>query len=309
MLIPGESYKGELPALTENERNAARRMAEDVSMLAGVIGSRNTENYRHLRLAADFIADSFSELGYTVRRETYDADGVPVDNIEAELVGTKQQEEIVVIGAHYDSAPGGTPGADDNASGVAGVLELARLFKDTQPERTVRFVAFANEEPPYFRTDLMGSVVYARGCRERGDKVVAMLCLECLGFYCDEPASQSYPPPLGKPYPDIADFIAFCSNPTSYPLLRQCIKQFRATTEFPSQGLVASENIPVIGWSDHHSFWEAGYPAVMVTDTALFRNPSYHQENDTADSLDYERMARVVGGIGRVVENLAGGIA
>lgn len=306
MIIPGKTYSGELPPLTEYETDAAKRMCADVTMLAETIGERNTENYQQLQLAADFIADTFSELGYNVRRDEYEADGRSVANIQAELVGTVRQDEIVVIGAHYDSATGGTPGADDNASGVAGVLELARWFKDRQPERTVRFVGFVNEELPWFQTELMGSMVYAKRCRERNDKIVAMLCLESIGYYSDKPRSQTYPPPLDKGYPSVANFIAFCSNVGSSPLLRKSIKHFRETTKFPSEGLVADELISVIGWSDHFSFWRFEYPAFMVTGTALYRNARYHLLCDTANTLDYERMSRVVCGLGRVVENLTG---
>ena len=187
---------------------------------------------------------------------------------------------------------------------TAGVLELARLFRDLQPERTVRFVAFTNEEPPYFHGPLMGSRIYAAEARKRGERIVAMLSLECLGCYSAAPGSQQYPPPLHRFYPDTADFIAFVGNIGSYALLRRCIGRFRKTTRFPSQGLVAPERLSFIGWSDQWSFWLQGYPAIMVTDTAVFRDRQYHLPGDTPERLDYLRMARVVAGVGRVVEGL-----
>ncbi len=302
MIIPGRSYRGELPPLTEDEISRAARMRQDVGMLAVDIGERNTGKPEQLAAAAEYLEARFLGLGYVVHRDTFMAGGGSVANIVAEKKGRAQPEEIVIVGAHYD-APPGSPGANDNASGVAGLLEVARGAGDAS-QRTLRCVAFVNEEPPYFQTELMGSRVHARGCRERREKIKAMLCLECLGCYNDRPGSQIYPPPLGRWYPDRADFIAFCSNLRSYPLLRKAAKIFRATTKFPSEGVVASERMAGIGWSDHWSFWQERYRAIMITDTAFLRNRHYHLATDLPESLDYERMARVVGGIQRVTDDL-----
>jgi Zn-dependent M28 family amino/carboxypeptidase len=209
-----------------------------------------------------------------------------------------------VIGAHYDSVAG-TAGANDNASGVAALLELGRLLKKTKPERTVRLVAFVNEEPPWFQTEEMGSLVYARRAKKRGERIVAMLALETIGCYSDLPKSQHYPAPFNMFYPDTGNFIAFVGNLRSRSLLRRAIGTFRATTPFPSEGVAAPESISGIGWSDHWSFWQEGYPALMVTDTAPFRYLHYHESEDTPEKLDYERMARVVTGLGRVAMELA----
>jgi Iap family predicted aminopeptidase len=209
----------------------------------------------------------------------------------------------MVIGAHYDS-PTDSPGANDNASGVAALLELARQFKTARPVRTVRFVAFVNEEPPFFQTDLMGSRVYAANARKRGEKIVAMLALETIGYYSDQAGSQHYPPPFNLFYPDTGNFIAFVGNIASRSLVHSSIKIFRESTRFPSEGLAAPGFIPGIGWSDQWAFWQEGYPGIMITDTAPFRYPQYHQREDTPDKLEYEQMARVVAGIGRVVEEL-----
>jgi len=304
ILIPGKSFKGKLPLFSNHEISVATRLKNDVVMLSETIGERNICcRPAALKYAEEFIFDTFNDLGYNLRRETYYVDGVEVANIEAEIVGTRKRDEIVVVGSHYDSAEG-TPGANDNATGVAATLELARHFKDLQPERTVRFVGFVNEEPPYFATKNMGSWVYASGAKARKEKIIAMLCLECLGVYSDEVGSQVLTAPLDKLYPNTGNFIAFCSNPSSYPLLRKCIKEFRETTKFPSEGLVAPVVIPVIGWSDHRNFWEFGYPAIMITDTALFRDSHYHLPTDTYQRLNFERMSRVVIGIGHAVENL-----
>ncbi len=295
--IPGRSYRGELPPLTEDEISRAARLRQDVVTHAFDIGERNTGNPVNLANAAEYLEARFLGLGYAVHRETFMAGGVSVANIVAEKKGRAQPEEIVIVGAHYD-APPGSPGANDNASGVAGLLEIAYGHKDAS-QRTLRCVAFVNEEPPYFHTELMGSRVHARGCRERRDKIKAMLCLECLGCYNDRPGSQIYLPPLGRWYPDRADFIAFCSNLRSYPLLRTATRVFRTTTKFPSERLVAG-----IGWSDHWSFWRERYRAIMITDTAFLRNRHYHLATDLPETLDYERMAQVVGGIQRITDYL-----
>jgi len=290
--------------LTGAEQAGSDRMKHDVMYLAGTVGERNTSTPEALAKAEEHIFRRFTELGYGITLDTYPAGGKAVSNISAIKSGHTKPEEIIVIGAHYDSAPG-TPGADDNASGVAVLLELARHFKDYKPECTIHFTAFVNEEPPYFQTDLMGSHVYALGCRARNEKITGMLCLESLGCFSSMPHSQLYPPPLERLYPDKADFIAFCSNIASYPLLRRCIKCFRATTQFPSEGLVAPEKFASIGWSDHWAFWQAGYPAIMITDTAFFRNARYHLRTDTPDSLDFGRMARVTEGLKAVISNLS----
>ncbi len=285
------------------EVKRAERLQSDVQILAGVIGERNMAHYAALQSAGQFIHTSLATAGFKPDYETYTVNGLDFPNIIVELPGSHKRDEIIVIGAHYDSAPG-TPGANDNASAVAGLLELARMLKDSRPNRTIRFVAFVNEEPPYSFTELMGSRVHAAGAKLRGENIVAMLCLECLGAYSDVPGSQLYPPPLERFFSNTANFISFVSNVASYPLLRKCIKEFRKTTPFPSEGIAAPEKIKGIGWSDHWSFWQEGYQAIMITDTAFFRYKHYHIPTDTPEKLDYERMARVVDGVQRVVKCL-----
>jgi len=302
--MPEKSHRGPAPPLTTGELNMAQRLKADVTMLAGTIGERNTNRYGQLQQSAAYISDQLRRMGYGIREESFTANHRQVMNIEAELKGTLKPNEILVVGAHYDSPPE-SPGANDNASGVAALLELARQFKDTQPGRTLRFVAFVNEEPPYFRTELMGSRVYAANARKRGDKITAMLALETIGYYSDEPGSQKYPAPFSLFFPDKGNFIGFVGNLKSRSLVRSSIRTFRETTPFPSEGLAAPEFVKGIGWSDHSSFWQEGYPGIMITDTAPFRYPHYHEREDTPDKLDYERMVRVVDGIGRVVEGLA----
>jgi Zn-dependent M28 family amino/carboxypeptidase len=243
-------------------------------------------------------------MGYAVVEQTYTVGGQPLSNLEAQLIGSDNTAGQAVIGAHYDNVEG-TVGADDNASGVAAALELARLLRTSKLRRTVRFVFFVNEEPPYFQTEQMGSLVYARNLRRDGVRVEAMISLETIGFYSDAPGSQKYPPGLNLFYPSRGDFVAFVGNPESRDLLRRAVRTFRESAQFPSEGIAAPASWPGIGWSDHWSFWQEGYPAIMITDTAPFRYPYYHTALDTVDKIDFEKMARVVDGMRNVVASLA----
>jgi Zn-dependent M28 family amino/carboxypeptidase len=265
-------------------------LIEIIETLAGTIGERNVTKPRAYAAAADFIEKSLRNS----RRHEFES-GV---NIEAEVGGN---DEIIVVGAHYDTVSG-SPGADDNASGVAAMIELARRFASRSPERTIRFVAFANEEPPFFDTLQMGSLRYAQRCHDRGEKIVAMLSLETIGFFNDAPQSQQYPSMLGLVYPSTANFIAFVSNLRSRALLRRCVKRFSG---LPVESGALPEFIAGVAWSDQYAFWKFGYPAVMVTDTALYRNPHYHTASDTPATLDYDRLGRVVEGLNSVVLDLA----
>lgn len=164
---------------------------------------------------------------------------------------------------------------------------------------------FPNEEPPLFQTAEMGSLIYAKACRAANDNIVAMLSLETIGYYRDEPDTQKYPPLIGGLFPSEGNFIAFVSNPSSRALLKRVVAIFREHAAFPSEGAALPSGVPGVGWSDHWAFWQVGYPALMVTDTAPFRNPNYHQPTDTPDTLDYDRMARVVDGLASVLQSLA----
>jgi Zn-dependent M28 family amino/carboxypeptidase len=274
-------------------------------MLAGEIGDRNTQRPAALARAADYIGRAVADAGYEVRRQCYEVDGVRCTNLEAELAGGGRSRGVFVLGAHYDSVAG-CPGANDNATGVAAVLALARRLRGRAFDGTVRFVLFANEEPPYFRTPLMGSYVYARNCRRRGDEIAGMMSLETIGFYSDAPGSQRYPFPLGAFYPAAGDFIAFVGNLSSRGLVRRVVGAFRARCRFPSEGAALPGFVPGVRWSDHWAFWKHGYRALMATDTAPFRYPWYHTPEDTPDKVDYDRTARVTEGLARVVEDLAG---
>ena len=277
--MPGRSYAGPLPPLSGEERALSLRLRLHVAALAA--NERNTD----LETPARYIEHALKNFS----TQDFRSGGRKVRNIET---GSGD----IVVGAHYDTVPG-SPGADDNASGVAVLIELARLVPSG-----VRFVAFANEEAPYFLGPEMGSFVYAR---ERGAKVRAMFSLEMLGYYSDAPRSQAYPAPLGLFYPDRADFVAFVSDLGARNLLRTAIGVFREKARFPSEGVAAPSFIPGIAWSDHWSFRKHGYPAIMITDTAFYRYPHYHRASDTPDKLDYERMARVTLGLAEMLNEFA----
>lgn len=304
--MPGSSYTGPEPKLSVDESLCALRLAGYVRDLAQDIGPRNIWTVGSMDVSARYIRGKLTTMGYEVQeQEVASVKGV-VYNLEVEISGRELASEIVVVGAHYDTVFG-CPGANDNGSGLAVLLELARLLADSKPpQRTIRLVAFANEEPPFFLNTSMGSRVYAMRARERQENITAMLSLETMGYYSDEPDSQNYPFPLSYFYPNHASFIAFVSNTSSRLLVRKAISAFRSHGHFPSEGLAAPFFIREAGWSDHWSFWAEGYQAIMVTDTAFYRYTAYHTLYDTPEKLDYERLARVVNGLAPTILDLAG---
>ncbi len=301
--MPGTSFSKPLPETTSSQKDLAAELRGHVAELATRIGERNTARPDGLARANAYVAGQLAATGLTLERQGFDVGGVRCENLIVEIPGSTLSKEIVVVGAHYDSFTA-CPAADDNGSGVAALLALARAFKEQPQARTLRFVAFVNEEPPHYKTDAMGSLVYARSCRERGDDVVAMLSLETMGYFVDDPDSQKYPWPFGLFYPSTGNFIGFVGNWGSRELVRRSVASFRKSTPFPSEGAALPSWVPGISWSDHWSFWQAGYPGVMVSDTAPFRYPHYHYPSDTADRVVYDRMARVVDGLRDVIRDL-----
>ena len=292
--VPGVSHSGALAPLSDGEKVVAGNLRRHVAAIAS--REHNLWHRSALEEAARHIERTLAGTGYTVASQPIATELGEVRNIEAEIRGAERADEIVLVGAHYDSVIGAV-GANDNGSGVAAVLELARLFEGTKPAHTLRFVAFVNEEPPFFYTEEMGSRHYARRSRQRGEKIVAMFSLETIGYYSDRPGSQRYPFPLGFFYPSTGNFIAFVSNLSSRALLHAAVASFRRHAGFASEAAAAPAFLPGVDWSDHWSFWKEGYPALMVTDTALYRYPYYHTLLDTPDKVDYERLARVVTGL------------
>ncbi len=307
--MPGQSFRGAQPALDAREAALDSRLRELVETLATEIGERNIPDHAPaLADAARFIETTLKASALEPRSLAADVGKQHCENIDAEIRGV--QGDIVLVGAHYDSALG-TRGADDNASGSAAVLALAERYakrypKDARdkPRRTLRFALFVNEEPPYFWNANMGSLVYAKAARAKNEPIAAMLSLETMGYFTDAPGSQKYPVPVGFIYPSAGDFIGFVGNVASRSLTRRAVRTFRARAHVPSEGVAFPGFIPGVGWSDHWSFWQAGYEAVMVTDTAPFRNPHYHKSTDTPETLDYARFARVVAGLEDVIDDL-----
>jgi hypothetical protein len=303
--MPGRSYQGP-PATSPAHARLADSLRAHVVALAATLGERNLERHAELERAASYVAAALAPLGCAVERQRFEARGRSASNVECELPGTTHAEEIVVVGAHYDSVRG-SPGANDNASGVAVLLELAQRAAAVPRERTLRFLAFANEEPPHFQTREMGSLVYAERSLARAERVVAMLSLESLGFYSDVRGSQRYPAGFGLLYPSRGNFVAFVTNPQSRGLARRAIAAFRGShAAVATEGVAAPAFIPGVAWSDHWAFWAHGVPAIMVTDTAVFRDPHYHTLRDTPERLDYARMASVVDGLEAVITALVG---
>ncbi len=296
-------------------------LKKHVYMLAETIGERNLTAYAGLNQAADYITGQFSRSGIMPETQSYQVAEKSLRrkwrrhnyhqqvyrNIILEIKGTAKPEEVIVIGAHYDSVSiKGCLAANDNASGVAAVLALADHFASRPQAKTLRFVAFTNEEPPFFWTKGMGSMVYARQCRANGDRIAGMLSLETIGCYYDRDGSQRYPLPFFSWFfPKKGNFIAFVADSKSKQLQRECLASFRKNSSFPAEGTALPLLVPRIGASDHFAFRKAGYSGVMVTDTAPYRDRTYHTTGDTPGHLDYARMATVVEGLKPVIADLS----
>jgi hypothetical protein len=303
--MPGRSHEGEPAPLSEGEAETLQRLRESVHRLSVEIGERHAQRPEALGAALDYFEAELSSFGYEVARLPYTIGVKEFVNLEAILQSDSDSAPILVIGGHYDSVPG-TPGADDNATGAAAVLELARLLQGERLAHELRFVFFVNEEPPLFQTEHMGSLVYAGDLQRRELDVAGMLAVETIGYYDTREGSQAYPFPFSLFYPRTGDFIAFVGNLGSRSFVRRTVASFREHARFPSEGVAAPGFVPGIGWSDHWSFWKAGFPALMITDTAPFRNPHYHAATDVIETLDFEAMARVVHGLRATIVDLAG---
>ncbi len=290
--------------MNDDDQLLTRRIRTHVERLAGEIGERNVFVPGALAKAAAYIEAEWGTLGYGVERLAYEVSGVRCANLIATRSGNARRDEIVLLGAHYDSVIG-SPGANDNASGVAALLEFSRMFQALEPALTVRFVAFVNEEPPFFGTRQQGSMVYADAVSRQGDDIRLMASLETIGCYCSEPGSQRYPPLFRFFYPDRGNFVGMVSDFRSRTAMRRLAAAFRAQSDFPLQTVSTFRFIPGVAWSDHHSFWRRGYPALMVTDTAFYRYRHYHAPTDTPDKLAYPELAKVTLGLFKAFAVLA----
>jgi hypothetical protein len=270
-----------------------------VKYLSALDPPRSSQNPGSLEKARDYIEQKLAGMDLKPERQCFAAGGDSFANVLA--VVNPQHRRILVIGAHYDVC-GNTPGADDNASAVAGLLELARMVNRHRDslDLQVVFAFYANEEPPYFGTELMGSWIHAKSLRDQSADVRLMLCLEMIGYYTEEKSSQRYPSSLLKPfYPSRGNFIAAVSDFGGRKFLRPIRKALNK--RLPCRTLAGPRKLPGLGFSDHRNFWKAGYKAVMITDTAFFRNPNYHEAGDTPETLDYAKMASVVAGLAEYV--------
>ncbi len=295
------------PAFTSFQKNAsteaaAARLNATVRCLSEDIGIRNEAFYDNLQSAAQFIENSFVDLGYEVESWSYTINGRSFRNIVARLKNN-ESDEYVLIGAHYDSCF--NPGADDNASGVAGVLELASSLKKEPLRSNIMFVAFTNEEPPFFQTSQMGSRVFVRELASKKIKIREAIILEMIGYYSTGWFQQKYLPLLGPFYPHKGDFIALVGDFASRKMVDHIQKSFSVQKIAPMRTIVAPRTVPALSFSDHASFWEMNIPAVMLTDSAYLRNPHYHKDTETWDKLDYQKMAAVVEGLRMAIVKLA----
>lgn len=300
--MPGSSYKGAFLPLKDTEQEIETQLRKHVQFLARDIGQRNDDS--SLRRTSDYIKATMAESGYKTEEQSFLVDKHKFQNLECTLMGTQLPEEVILVGAHYDSVSG-SPGANDNGSGVASTMELARLCAGKSFSKTIKFVFFANEEPPYFASKEMGSFFYAERCIKSKEKIVGLLVLETLGYYTESPNSQTYPSNFVPGYPTTGNFIAFVGNQDSRLLVEKCVGIFRSNCNFPSEGASAPNWVNGVDWSDQYWFWRYGIPAVMITDTAPFRYPHYHTMQDTPEKINYPCFARVLKGLFNVLQSLA----
>ena len=300
--LPLYGHKGPLPPATLEERHLAPRLREHVVAVASV--PHNMQHPEALEAAAVYIERRLADLGFGIERHELVVAGQKLRNVHVAIgPGGGGQAPSFVVGAHYDSA-GIAPGANDNGTGVATLIELARLLRDHKPRRhRLRLVFFVNEELPASASEWMGSVHFARMLAAR-ERVAGMISIETIGAYSDMPGTQRFPFPFNAVYRDTANFITFVGMPRARDLVHQALGSFRRHTAFPSIGGVSHAVVPGVSWSDHASFDALGIPAIMVTDTALYRYAHYHKATDTPDKVDYDRLARVTKGLERTLREI-----
>ena len=278
-----------------------KRLEADVKALASQFPTRSIEDIETLNKAADYIKSQFTSVTDRVEEQRFNYDGREYRNIICSF-GPKDAPRII-IGAHYDVAGLHNPGADDNASGIAGVLELARMLSKEQPDlkHRVDLLAYTLEEPPYFNTPAMGSFMHANQLASAKVKVRLMVSAEMIGYFTDREDSQNYPVSILKwIYPSKGNFVGVVGLLFDRYLVARTKKLLRVTKELPVYSINAPRLVQGVDFSDHRNYWKFNFPAVMVTDTAFFRNPNYHSPSDTPNTLDYERMSKVVDGLYRI---------
>ncbi len=290
------------PASTQS--GDVHRLYKHVEHLSVHIGSRSVYEYDRITATKDYIVSCLEDFGFVPALQSYNYDGKEYSNIIMSIDGIRLPDETVIIGAHYDSVYG-TPGADDNASAVAILLEMCRILKSFSPARTLKLIFFVNEESPLFRSKYMGSYVYAMEAKGRNENIKSMISLEMLGYYTDKKGGQTFPLPLmNLMYPSTPNFIAIVGNLSSRNLVEKVKNSLYESPSIPVATLSTVSFIPGIDFSDHRSFWKMGYPAVMITDTAFYRNPNYHTARDSIDTLDFNKMSNLLRGLIQTAKDL-----
>jgi hypothetical protein len=290
------------PSWKKEEQN----LFNHVKHLSETIGSRSFSEPSKIASAHDYIVQTLRTYDLIPTTQDFQVNNTTFSNIIITFDGQSLREEIIVIGAHYDTVLG-TPGADDNASATAMLLEIAKIMADSIPDRTLKLVFFVLEEPPIFGTANMGSRIFARRAREKNMDIRAMISLEMVGYFSDRKGKQGFPLPLMSLfYSNTPDFIGVVGNLKSKALVKLVKNGLKAGCSVPVETLSAPSIVPGISLSDHASFWKEGYPAVMITDSAFYRNPNYHQSTDTKDTLNYQTMAELLKGLIHVTRDLSG---
>ncbi len=280
------------------------RIYKDVELLTSIRPFRNYLNTESLEKTASYIESIFKENCEETQIQSFEAENKTYKNIIGSF--NVSEKERIIVGAHYDVA-GDTPGADDNASGVVGLLELSRLIKEVKPSLKYRIdlVAYANEEPPFFATRKMGSYIHAKSLHDKRVPVKVMICLEMIGYFSDKPNSQSFPLPFMKWfYPDKGNFVGVVGKLGQGRITKRIRDIMRKNSRIGVYSINAPKIIPGVDYSDHRNYWHFEYNAVMITDTAFYRNPNYHRRTDTIDTLDFEKMYQVINGIFAVLTKL-----
>lgn len=290
-------------------RNARSPLAADPAALEKHVRTisedffpRDFRAVKNLERCADYLRAEFEKTGARVRFQEYSAEGRTYRNVIARF--GESDENLIVVGAHYDAC-GDTPGADDNASGVAGLIALASLLQKHPIGQNIELVAYCLEEPPFFRTPFMGSAVHARSLLEKKADVRGVIVLEMIGCFSDALWSQDFPVPLLRLfYPSRGNMIVIVGSLGQRPFVRELKRKMKGSTDLPVYSLNAPAALPGVDFSDHLNYWDCGLNAAMVTDTAFYRNRNYHSPGDTWDRLDYRRMGEVVVGVYEAVKGL-----
>ena len=289
-------------ALRDSLPSIERALHADVAYLTQTIGPRNPPHAEALRRAEAWVTERWSTQGYDVLRQPFEVEGVECANLEIAIPGRSRPSEIVLLSAQYDTWPD-SPGANNNGSGMVVLLKVSEWLRDARLDRTVRLLAFTTQEPPYDNTPHMGSLRYARGCRERGENILAALSMDAIGIYKHEPGTQKIPFPFSLFYPTRGDFLAFIANLESRPYVVTATRGFKKWSAFPIEAASVPHWVKGAAWSDHGSFWKMGYPGIQITDTGAFRAASHTTKDDTIEKLDFAALARIsLGMYGAVVE-------